>query len=184
MGYPEEAKLVSELLLRLASRVKFSFDLYGVTPDREQEVANYLTPIREAGVEVRTYPPMAYQAFVASLGSVAIGLHPVFLTSPFSRGKSFGKLLAYIAADVAIVTTNAVDHPLFFRDGKSAMLVGDDVDSWVDRCEQLLNQPELRRTLADGARASFEKRLTTRKAAELVAKQFDRAMALSEAHAR
>jgi hypothetical protein len=180
LGYPQEANLIREVLVRLASRTKFSFDLYGIDEHQEQRAMEYLGPIREAGVPVRTFEPMPYGAFIRSLGSAAVGLHPVCVSSEFSRGKSFGKLLAYLAADAAIVTTDAVDHPRFFRDGDNGMLISNDVDTWVDRCERLLTQPELRRRMVEAARADFLRLLTTEQAAERVAEQFDRAVELSK----
>ena len=183
LGYPEEAKMIREVLIRLAARAKFSFDLYGISEGQKREAMEYLEPIREAGVPVRTFAMMPYERFCQSLGSAAVGLHPVSVASEFSRGKSFGKLLAYLAADVAIVTSDAVDHPRFFRDGENGMLVPDDVDAWVDRCERLLMRPELRRRMVESARADFLRRLTTRRAAELVAEQFERAVAPSKSRA-
>lgn len=180
LGYPEEANLVREVLLRLARRTNFVFALYGVGEDQKQSAEEYLQPIRNAGVSVQTFPPMPYEPFFQSLGSVAVGLHPVCPSSPFSRGKSFGKLLAYLAADVAIVTSNAVDHPLFFRDGVNGMLVDNSIETWVDRCEQLLTQPALRQRLVEAARSDFLSRLTSEKAAELVARQFERAVEFSK----
>ena len=34
---------------------------------------------------------------------VAVGLHPIAPDNPWSQGKSFGKILAYLVADVAVV---------------------------------------------------------------------------------
>lgn len=56
---------------------------------------------------------MRYRKFNSSLGRSAVGLQPVCLSNPFSRGKPSGKVLAYLASDVAIVASNAVDHPQF-----------------------------------------------------------------------
>lgn len=60
------------------------------------------------------------------------------IENPFSRGKSFGKLLAYLIADVAIVASNNVDHPLFFQDGVNGVLAPNDVDRWVEGTALLL----------------------------------------------
>jgi glycosyl transferase family 1 len=179
LDYVEEAKFVRDVILQLARRVTFSFHLYGVGEDRKQEVDNYLEPIRRSGVSVETFPPMFYREFVDSLGNAAVGLHPLCTsTHPFSRGKSFGKLLAYLAADVAIVTSNDVDHPLFFRDNDNGMLVANDVDEWVERCERLITIPGLRKRMVESARTDFLRRLTSARAAELVAAQLDRAVRL------
>ena len=180
MRFPEEAKLVREVLLRLAQRSKFSFRLYGVGPADRASVEEYLEPIRKAGVATEVFAPMPYEQFVRSLESASVGLHPVCMSNPFSRGRSFGKLLAYLVAGVSIVTSDVVDHPLFFRDGVTGMLVDDDVEKWTDRCERLLADPGLRGRMAEAARVDFEGRLTTERAAELVAGQLNRAVDLSK----
>jgi len=180
LDYIEEAKFVRDVILQLARRTTFSFRLYGVAESRKQEADDYLEPMRKVGLSVQTFPQMSYPSFVQSLSSAAVGLHPVCTaTNPFSRGKSFGKLLAYLAADVAIVTSNAVDHPLFFQDDVNGMLVANDVDQWVERCERLITIPDLRRKLVGAARLDFLRRLTSARAAELVAGQFDKAMHIS-----
>lgn len=181
LDYVEEAKFVRDVILQLARRTTFSFRLYGIAEYRKHEADDYLEPLRKAGLSIQTFPQMPYHPFVQSLGSAAVGLHPVCAaTNPFSQGKSFGKLLAYLAADVAIVTSNAVDHPLFFRDKVNGMLIADDVDTWVERCERLITVPGLRREIVGAARPDFLRRLTSARAAELVAAQFDVAMQLSK----
>jgi hypothetical protein len=181
LDYVEESDFVREVLLRVARRTSFSFRLYGISEERKDAANDYVEPIRKAGVSVEVFPQMSYHSFVGSLGGVAVGLHPVCVASnPFSRGKSFGKLLAYLAADVPIVTSNAVDHPLFFTDEVNGMLVENDVDKWVARCERLITQPDLRRKIVAAARPEFLRRLTSQRAAELVAAQFDKALRLSK----
>ncbi len=178
LGYPLEAELVRTLVLQLAERTRFSFHLYGVPDDRRREVEGYLAPIRRSGIPVRTFRPLPYRQFVRSLGAAAVGLHPVCTDNPFSKGKSFGKLLAYLAADVAVVTSNAVDHPLFFRSGGNGILVDGDVDSWVEACERLLTHPAIRRRMVEDARVDFLQRLTTERSAGLVNRQLQRALEL------
>ena len=178
LGYPAEADLVRKVVLRLAERNRFTFYVYGVRDEHQARSDDYLAPIQAAGVPVRVFRPMPYARFARTLNAVAVGLHPVCVSSPFSRGKSFGKLLAYLAADVAIVASNAVDHPLFFRHGDNGMLAGDDVDSWVDCCERLLNDPAGRERIVEAGRVDFLRRLTTTRAAELVGLQLESSIGL------
>ena len=173
-GYPVEGAFVREVLLRLATRAKLAFRLYGV-PD-EAAVRDYLAPIRSAGIPVQTLARMPYEAFVESLESVAVGLHPVCLTNPFSRGKSFGKILAYLAARTAIVTSDAIDHPLFFRDGENGVLLGDDPERWAEHCAALLVEPARRAAIADAGRSDFLRRLTTERSAQLVSQVLERVL--------
>jgi hypothetical protein len=156
--------------LRLAKKTQFSFFLYGVRPNLRDAVEQYLIPIRRVGVPVKILPPLTYKQFVRSLESVAVGLQPVSIENPFSRGKSFGKLLAYLIADVAIVASNNVDHPLFFRDGVNGVLAPNDVDRWVEGAALLLQDPAQRSHIVANARAGLQARLTTAVAAGLVDK--------------
>jgi glycosyltransferase involved in cell wall biosynthesis len=126
---------------------------------------------------VETFDLMSYRRFVRSLDTVAVGLHPVCIRNAFSQGKSFGKLLAYLAADVAVVTSNEVDHPLFFEDGRNGMLVPEDAESWVDRCERLLRDAEKRRRIVAEARSDYLRRLTTTRCATLVDRQLEKVLA-------
>jgi glycosyltransferase involved in cell wall biosynthesis len=87
-------------------------------------------------------------------------VQPVCVESEFSRGKSFGKILAYLAGQVAVVASDAVDHPAFFRHGESGMLASD-VKSWADALELLLNDPERRESMAMAAHRDYETKLTT-----------------------
>src|SRR5262249_58601733 len=107
------------------------FDLYGV--DDGPAAEPYLDPLRRAGMAVRTYPRLPYRTFIRTLSRATVGLQPVCTDSPFSQGKSFGKVLAYLAANVPVVATDEVDHPVFFRDAENGFLVGNSVPEWVER---------------------------------------------------
>jgi hypothetical protein len=168
IGYSHEAEFVREVIVRLAKRTQFSYLQYGVGADQRDAVEKFLAPIRRAGVPVKVFQPIAYKQFVTSLESVAVGLQPVSVENPFSRGKSFGKLLAYLTADVAIVASHAVDHPLFFRDCVNGVLAPNDVDRWVEGAALLLQDPSQRARMVANARADFQARLTTAFAAGLV----------------
>jgi hypothetical protein len=174
-GYPVEARLVQEALLKLASRVQFEFWLYGVTDDPQRE--NYLEPLKKLGVGIRAIGPLTYRRFVRSLESVAVGLHPICMENPFSRGKSFGKLLAYMTARVPIVTSREVDHALFFRHGESAALIlNNDIDAWVSSTYDLITDVTKRDAFAQAAALDFQRFLTTERAAQQVHLVLRRAM--------
>jgi Glycosyl transferases group 1 len=167
-GYPYESELVREVIIRLARRTRFTFYQYGVRPDQRDSVEKFLTPIRNCGVPVRVFEPMGYKRFIGSLESVAVGLQPVCMEYPFSRGRSFGKVLAYLAADVAVVASDSVDHPLFFQNRVNGVLAPNQIELWVDGAAFLLEQPSLRAPMVARARADFLARLTTAVAAERV----------------
>ena len=170
-GFPAEGQLVMRSLLELARNRKYEFLLYGVPPSKRDRANDYLLPLRQAGITARILPPLPYQRFVRSLEEVAVGLQPVCIENEFSRGRSFGKLLAYMAANVAVVASDAVDHPLFFRNQESAVLLPSDPVAWARACDQLLAFPSERERMAEAARIDYMRRLTTAKAAELVSQQ-------------
>jgi glycosyltransferase involved in cell wall biosynthesis len=176
LDYPREAEFVRRALADLAGRTRFEFHLYGVAKEKAAEAREYLEPIRGAGVPVRVVAPLPYRRFARRLESAAVGLQPVCPDDVFSRGKSFGKLLAYMAAGVAVVAADAVDHPLFYRDGVNGRLVGGDPGAWADAVAGLLADPAGRHRLAEAGTADYLARLTTAKAAELVGRQLERAI--------
>lgn len=168
--YPIEAEFVRRVMLKIAKSRTFTFRAYGNRPAWLDE---YVAPMREAGINVQIYGTSRYTKFVKSLGSIAIGLQPVLRQNPFSLGKSFGKLLAYMAADVAVVASDEVDHPLFFRNGETGMLVAT-VDEWAEACLFLLNNPQERGRMVKAARADFLKLLTTQAVAARMSAIMDR----------
>jgi glycosyltransferase involved in cell wall biosynthesis len=166
LAYPVEAALVRDAMMRLAEKATFTFCLYGVKDSAR--TAEFLAPLRAKGVDVQTFPLMPYPRFVHSLRSVAVGLHPVCIGNEFSRGKSFGKLLAYLVAGVAVITSDAVDHALFFKHRHNGILVEENAQAWADACRELLTEPGFRGQLAAQGRSDYAARLTTRRAAELI----------------
>ena len=165
-GYPVEATLMREVLLKLAKTTSFEFRLYGVRDTPRAKA--YLEPLNKAGVKTKLFGPMRYHQFIRSLEHVAVGLHPVCMESPFSQGKSFGKLLAYMAAQVAVVTSREIDHPLFFRDGESAALIEtNSIDAWVSRTRELVVNKQ-RQAVVQAATSDYQRLLTTARAAEKI----------------
>lgn len=181
VGYRHEAELVFRVIEQLADRTRFRFAVYGAREETRDQLEASLEPIRRKGVPVEVFSRMPYTKFVRSLESAAVGLHPVCLAAPFSRGKSFGKLLAYLIAGAAVVTSDAVDNPLFFHHGVNGMLVPEEVERWVDCCERLLADPAARKRIAERGQADFARRLTTARAAELVSRQLHRAVDIGRA---
>ena len=167
-GYPTEAAFVREVVENLASAPAFTFRMYGV-PDQQRDRAIALLGNKlPSHMTLELLPPMRYDRFVKSLSEVAVGLQPICVDNEYSLGKSFGKALAYLAADVAIVASNNIDHPLFFRDGVSGRLLDNNVSEWAAACGELLSTPAVRQQLVSAARTEFLARLTTDKAAQLL----------------
>jgi glycosyltransferase involved in cell wall biosynthesis len=171
---PGEFELVRAVVAELARRgLRFTFWLYrGISP--EQDVAREVREL-EAAVPVRMFPFMKYPRFVDSLREAAVGLAPICTRTAFSNGKSFGKVLAYLASDVAVVAADAVDHPLFFRHGCNGMLARA-LDDWVESAARLLTDPPFRQEIADRAWTDFGRELTTEVAAARVRAVIERVL--------
>jgi glycosyltransferase involved in cell wall biosynthesis len=165
--YPAERTLVIEIITALARRnIQFDFWLYGVA--EKAGIADLLWAAEKAHVPVKTHPFLSYPNFIESLSQVAVGLQPIAMESPFSRGKSFGKVLAYLAADVAVVASDALDHPLFFRHGENGMLART-AEDWAENTARLLQDVEMRQQLTDRAWKDFASQLSTESAAAKLA---------------
>lgn len=170
-SYPEEARFVFHLWQSLAKTgLRFAVAVYSRELERTEE---WLGPLRQQGIDVQIRPTMRYRAFVESLSDVAIGLQPVCTSFPFSRGKSFGKVLAYMAAHVPVVVSDEVDHGLFFRNGENGLLANN-AEEWLAACVRLLNSEPEREMLAAAAYKDFLERLTSRRSAELVSEVLER----------
>ena len=167
-GYFQEGEFIREILIRLAKSTRFTYHQYGVSPSQWEWVENFLAPIRRVGVPVHLYGPLRYNQLVKSLESVAVGLQPISEETWFSQGKSFGKLLAYLAADVAVVASDAVDHPLFIKNGINGMLLSNNIESWLNSLTLLLHDTNYRANIVSEARSDFKRKLTTETAARLV----------------
>jgi len=164
---PPEAKLVQVVLQKLASLTPFEFRLYGGHLRWKAEA--FLEPLAKAGVRTRILQAMPYRDFVRSLEEVAVGLQPICMEAHVSRGKSFGKLLAYMAAQVAIVASDELEHPFFFRNGESAALIKDNsINAWVAAIHDLLVHPAKRQSFVERANRDYMQHLTTARSAEKV----------------
>lgn len=111
---------------------------------------------------------MPYDAYLDKVAQAAIGLQPVCLQNEFSRGRSFGKILAYLSGQVAVVASDAVEHPKFFRSGDNGYLATDDIGQWVEPVVRLCEDRALRRSVAMSGWRDFHERLTTEVFARLL----------------
>lgn len=163
--YPHEAKLMLDLWTRLAeSRMTFRVRVFSSESDR---VAEWLRPITERGIAHEVSPRLRYREFIQSLSAATVGLQPICTTFAYSQGKSFGKVLGYIAAGLPVIASNEVDHARFFRDRENGLLV-ETLEDWVAACKLLLGDPALRRRLADRAYEDLGTQLSTRAAARKI----------------
>ncbi len=158
LSYPAEAAFVGRVMLEVAKRTSCEFLLFGTGEARARD---WFAPLRDAGVRCSSRETMPYDAYLSVVSTAAVGLQPVCVENLFSRGKSFGKLLAYFVSQVPAIATDAVDHPLFFENGTNGFVLQNDAFLWADAIVRLLDEPQLRDRLADAAWLSFKEKLST-----------------------
>lgn len=156
-GYPHEARLIQAVMIEVCRRIPCTFWLFGTA---EEEAREWFEPIRAVGGRCVAHPTMSYEAYLSKVAEAAVGLQPVASDNEFSRGKSFGKLLAYLAGQVAVVASDAVDHPLFFQHGRNGYLAAESVDSWALAITTLLSNKQHRCDVARAGWQDFQMRLT------------------------
>ena len=128
-----------------------------------------------SGLTVEWLPEMGYDDWLGSFDDAALGFCPLQHRTPFSRGKSFGKVLGYLDRKVPVIASDAADHGLFFR--ADTGVITNDEAAWVDRAVALLDDSAARQGMADAAHADFLTRLTTQAAAERTAAVLSEAIA-------
>jgi glycosyltransferase involved in cell wall biosynthesis len=165
-GFPLERELVCQIIETLAKRgVRFEFRIWGVS-DRDK-IKNVIETTSKFGVPLKTYSFMTYDKFIESLRDLAVGLQPVVSDNPYSQGRSFGKILGYLSQDVAVVASNNVDHPLFFRHRENGWLANT-IEQWADGVQWLLENPAEREKIADQAWNDYLTHLTSAAAAKKI----------------
>ncbi|WP_207099651.1 glycosyltransferase family protein [Paracoccus shandongensis] len=163
LDYKQELDFVLDLAGRLQDcGIVFTLRFYGVASEGEAAELRRRLP---AGIPIQTMPPLPYEEFLRSLREVSVGLSPIMAVSPFSRGKSFGKILAYLDAKVPVITSREADHALFFTPDSG--IVSNDMDVWVEGAGRLLRDPAARQAMADAAFDDFRNRLSLASAAAL-----------------
>lgn len=108
----------------------------------------------------------SYSDYLRSLSDVAIGFAPLCPETPFSRGKSFGKVLAYLDREVPVIASRAGEHPAFFT-GETG-IVSNDCGVWIAEALRLLQDPRARAAQATAAFAAFRDRLSVEAASARV----------------
>ncbi len=164
MTYVREAALVAEVMRDLARQHPgVTLRLY----DRQAgDDPAFLDMFRSDGLHVEWCPKMAYRDFLASLDDVAIGLAPLSPETPFSRGKSFGKVLAYLDRGVPVIGSEACEHPAFFT--PETGVITNAAEFWVAAIGRLLTAPAARQSMADAGFEAFRSRLSVSAASERV----------------
>jgi hypothetical protein len=161
VDYAEERAFVAEVMRRVAlQRPGVRLRLFGRRPGDGDDI---LAPFAAAGVQVEWLPMMPYHLFLRALDDVAVGLSPICPVTPFSRGKSFGKVLAYLDRGVPVVASDEADHGLFFT--PESGVISNDPAVWGDAVLRLLDDAKERQAMADAGGRAFRTRLSTEAAA-------------------
>jgi glycosyltransferase involved in cell wall biosynthesis len=92
----------------------------------------------------------------ADLADIDIGLAP-FPDSGWTPWRCHGKVLQYMAARIPAVASNIGILPDYIEDGVTGYLARDPA-GWVERLEQLIDNPELRVALGNAARRRVAQR--------------------------
>lgn len=160
-SYTREAGLVLDVMRQVSvRRPEVSLRLYGRGP---KDGAAFLDRFKAAGIRTEWRKKTNYRDYLASFDDVALGLAPLCPDAPFSRGKSFGKVLAYVDRHVPVIASDACEHARFFE--PETGVVSNDPDVWIAALDRLLGNPAERQVLADAAFAQFEQRLSVTEAA-------------------
>lgn len=163
-GYPAESQLVQDIFLKISNQLPCQFWLIGVRDVAKGE--DFIRPIQARGIPCRALPFMPYEQLLETLSQVSIGLAPLLPeVSPYSAGKSFGKVLSYLNTDVAVIASDCVDHPLFFQPGENGFLAST-LEDWIQCVDYLLMNPNERVRIAQQARQDYIRRLSTQAAAQ------------------
>ena len=122
-----------------------------------------LAPFRAAGISVEWTKKARYSDYIKSFDDVVLGLSPIATETPFSRGKSFGKVLAYLDRKVPVIASDAADHALFFTPDTG--VITNDPALWVSEADRLLRDHSARQAMVDAAHVAFRARLSIEAAA-------------------
>ena len=166
MTYLREADLVRRVTARIAARRReegreaVTLRLFD---RRSGDDPAFAESFRAPGLAVDWRPALPYGRFLEALGDASVGLAPLCPETPFSRGKSFGKVLAYLDARVPVIGSDACEHGAFFTPAMAT--ISNDEEAWVEAACRLLDDPGLRRMQADAAFEAFRARLSTEAAA-------------------
>ena len=162
MTYKAEAGFVAEVMRGVAARHPgVTLRLY----DRQAgDDPGFADRFAAPGLTVEWLPAMPYGAYLDSFDDVALGLAPLLGQDPFVKGKSFGKVLAYLDRKVPVLASEAGEHGRFFTSATGVL--SNDRGAWEAALVRLLQDGAARRTMAEAAFADFRARLSLEAAAE------------------
>ncbi len=162
MDYRHEAELVRTVMRRVAVMYPgATLRLHDRAPGDDPGFAE---SFQAPGLTVEWHKRARYSDFLRGLDDVALGLAPLMPQDPFCRGKSFGKVLAYLDRGVPVVASDAGEPRTFFSTGTGRLCRSR--DDWVQTIVELLRDSSARQSQADAGFLGFRQRLSVTAAAE------------------
>ncbi len=160
-SYVREAGMVLELMSRLAAvHPGVRLRLYDRRPDDDP---GFLSRFEAAGISTEWRAAMPFERYLASFDDVALGLAPLSAANPFSRGKSVGKVLAYLDRHVPVIASDAGEHGRIFDAGTAVL--SNDMDVLAGRAAALLASANTRQRMAGAGFDLFRRQLSSDAAA-------------------
>ncbi len=156
MDYEHEAALVRRVMRRVARKVDgVTLRLYDRCPGDDPGFAG---SFEAPGLTVEWRERARYRDYLESFGDAAVGLAPLVLEDPFCRGKSFGKLLAYLDRGVPVIASD-VGEPTNFFSAETGRLCATEED-WVADVTWLLTNAQSRQQIAQAGFQAFKRSLS------------------------
>lgn len=112
------------------------------------------------GIDLQ-HKPWRLEEQLADLQSFDIGLMPLD-DSPFNRGRLGYKMVQYMAVGIPVVASNLGLNRSVIKDGENGFLVGDE-QGWVERLEQLIDDPAARARMGQVGRALAVERFSVQR---------------------
>lgn len=165
MDYTHEAALVRDVMRQIgASCPGTVLRLYDRCAGDDKAFAR---SFEAPGLSVEWCERARYRDYLASFDDVAVGLAPMLMDDPFCRGKSFGKVLAYLDRGVPVVASDAGEPSAFFGGGAGCLCQAQ--DDWVHHITRLLQDSAARQTQAVAGFQGFQKQLSVTATTDAVA---------------
>ena len=162
MTYVHEAALVAQVSRAVAAQCpNVTLRLYDRQPGDD---LSFIERFRTPDLTVEWIQAAQYSDYLSSFDDVAIGFAPLSFDTPFSRGKSFGKVLAYLDRAVPVIGSDRGEHGQFFT--PETGVITNDTGVMVRETIRLLYAPEARHTMATAAFSAFRQRLSLEAVAE------------------
>ena len=156
MTYTREAEFVRDVMAGLSrKREDVRLCLFDRRPGDDPAFQAWF---EAAGVRTEWRPQVSYDAFLDALEDMALGFAPLSVETPFSRGKSFGKVLAYLDTYVPVLASDACEHGAFFT--PETGVVSNDPELWATEALRLLADPDGRDKMANAAHQAFARDLS------------------------